>query len=218
MPSWLQCLYRCENQCTGCSSLFTHSKYWKRLLYFVLFFWLFVTFLFRNSSFLLMSPSLFRDLFLRVWHWFDYTTSSEKPETQSYEDNSALQISFVIFRLDNWRERSLSFSRRRSEYRSIVIQYERRPKFLFGNSSATPPTVSRGSLHPRLCFFFHFLRFWPRSQTQNLLLPFCRHRSISFGSRGIIISQMSKKTFVQHKCHLLLTRNEIFWDLRNIAY
>ena len=107
---------------------------------------------------------------------------------------------------------------RRSEYRSIVIQYERRPKFLFGNSSATPPPVSRGSLHPRLCFFFHFLRFWPRSQTQNLLLLFCRHRSISFGSRGIIISQMSKKTFVQHKCHLLLTRNEIFWDIHIIAY
>ena len=143
--SWLQCLYRCENQWTGCSSLFTHSKCCKCLLPFVLFFWLFVTFLFRNSSFLLVSPSLFRDLFLRVWHWFDYTTSSEKPETQSYEDNSALQISFVIFRLDNWRERSLSFSRR-SEYRSIVIQYERRPKFLFGNSSATPVPVSRGSL------------------------------------------------------------------------
>ena len=77
--------------------------------------------------------------------------------------------------------------------------------------------LQRVSLHPRLCFFFHFLRFWPRSQTQNLLLLFCRHRSISFGSRGIIISQMSKKTFVQHKCHLLLTRNEIFWDIRIIV-
>ena len=181
----------------------------------MLFFWLFVTFLFRNSSFLLVSPSLFRDLFLRVWHWFDYTTSSEKPETQSYEDNSALQISFVIFRRRQLKRKKSEFFLRRSEYRSIVIQYERRPKFLFGNSSATPP-VSRGSLHPRLCFFFHFLRFWPRSQTQNLLLLFCRHRSISFGSRGIIISQMSKKTFVQHKCHLLLTRNEIFWDNRTI--
>ena len=182
----------------------------------MLFFWLFVTFLFRNSSFLLVSPSLFRDLFLRVWHWFDYTTSSENLKHKVMRTTLLCRFHLLFLDEDNWGERSLSFSRR-SEYRSIVIQYERRPKFLFGNSSATPPPVSRGSLHPRLCFFFHFLRFWPRSQTQNLLLLFCRHRSISFGSRGIIISQMSKKTFVQHKCHLLLTRNEIFWDFDGIV-
>ena len=59
---------------------------------------------------------------------------------------------------DNWRERSLSFSRRRSEYRSIVIQYERRPKFLFGNSSATPHRSPEGlSTHASVSSFTFFV-------------------------------------------------------------
>ena len=138
---------------------------WK-FLAFRLFFWS-LSLLFCKSSFCLFCLS-FLGLFLRVWHWFDYTTSSE---TQSYEDTSALQISYVIFtRNDIWGGKSKVWvfrSTEKSEKYCNTIW--KKAKFLFCNSFTTDRSLGPPPTPLCLCFFHFFVL--AKSNTKLTILP-----------------------------------------------